>query len=115
MWPQGFPTTSRNGAIDGQLTFFHDDDYQAYIYLMADSFRFHEEGVIMCKSNGRKLKCTVVVHKSKYGYHVECPALPGCVSQGESLKEALGNIKDAIRTYLMMIKKETRRRKTIEV
>lgn len=69
----------------------------------------------MSKSNGRKLEYTVVVQKSKYGYHVECPALPGCVSQGASLKEALENIKDAIRTYLMMIKKETRRRKTVEV
>lgn len=69
----------------------------------------------MSKSNGQNLKYTVVVQKSRYGYHVECPALPGCVSQGASLKEALENIKDAIRTYLMMIKKETRRRKTVEV
>jgi predicted RNase H-like HicB family nuclease len=69
----------------------------------------------MSKSNGRRLKYTVVIQKSKYGYHVECPALPGCVSQGDSLKDALENIKDAIRTYLIMIKKETRRGRTIEV
>ena len=69
----------------------------------------------MSKSNGQRLKYTVVIQKSKYGYHIECPALPGCVSQGDSLKEALENIKDAIRTYLLMIKKETRNKTTAEV
>lgn len=69
----------------------------------------------MPKSNGRIVTYTVVVHKSKYGYHIECPALPGCVSQGNTLQEALENIRDAIRTYLMMIRKETRNRKTVEV
>lgn len=69
----------------------------------------------MSKSNGQILKYTVVIQKSKYGYHVECPALPGCVSQGESLKKALDNIKDAIRTYLIMIKKETRNKNTEQV
>ena len=27
---------------------------------------------------------------------IECPALPGCVSQGKTKGEALGNIKEAI-------------------
>ena len=31
---------------------------------------------------------------------VECPSLPGCVSQGETEEEALENIKDAIRLCL---------------
>jgi len=69
----------------------------------------------MSKSNGQRLKYTVVIQKSKYGYHIECPALPGCVSQGDSLKVALESIKDAIRTYLLMIKKETRNKTTAEV
>jgi len=30
------------------------------------------------------------------GYNVSCPALPGCHSQGETIEEALANIKDAI-------------------
>ena len=58
----------------------------------------------MSKTNGRTMRYAVIVQKSKYGYHVECPALPGCVSQGDSSKEALANIKDAIRTYLLMVK-----------
>ena len=69
----------------------------------------------MPRANGQKMQYTVVIQKSKYGYHVECPALPGCVSQGASRKEALKNIKDAIETYLTMIKKETRKRNTAEV
>lgn len=31
---------------------------------------------------------------------VECPSLPGCVSQGKTEEEALENIKDAIRVCL---------------
>lgn len=30
----------------------------------------------------------------------ECPALPGCVSQGRDEKEALDNIKEAITAWL---------------
>ncbi|MCR4291306.1 MAG: type II toxin-antitoxin system HicB family antitoxin [Candidatus Kuenenia sp.] len=30
----------------------------------------------------------------------ECPALPGCVSQGKDKKEALENIKEAITAWL---------------
>ena len=30
------------------------------------------------------------------GYVISCPSLPGCYSQGETIKEALANIKEAI-------------------
>jgi len=36
---------------------------------------------------------------------VECPSLPGCVSQGKTRKEALINIKDAMKGYLESLKK----------
>lgn len=49
------------------------------------------------------MKYPVVVHQSEYGFDVHCPLLPGCHSQGDSLTEALDNIKDAIQTYLAMI------------
>jgi len=35
----------------------------------------------------------------------ECPALPGCISQGKTRKQALENIQDAIRGYLESLKK----------
>ena len=35
----------------------------------------------------------------------ECPALPGCISQGKTRNEALVNIRDAIKGYLESLKK----------
>ena len=34
------------------------------------------------------------------GYTVIVPALPGCISEGNTRKEALDNIKEAIELYL---------------
>lgn len=34
------------------------------------------------------------------GYTVTVPALPGCITEGDTLEEALENAKDAIRLYL---------------
>ena len=34
------------------------------------------------------------------GYTVYVPTLPGCVSQGETIEEAVTNIKEAISLYL---------------
>lgn len=39
------------------------------------------------------------------GYIVSAPALPGCVTQGETREEALEMIKDAIGGYLASLKK----------
>lgn len=39
------------------------------------------------------------------GYVVHCPALKGCWSQGETVEEALENIKDAIEGYIESLKK----------
>ncbi|MDP2669348.1 MAG: type II toxin-antitoxin system HicB family antitoxin [bacterium] len=61
------------------------------------------------------MKYSIIIRKSKYGYDVHAPALPGCHSQGESEKEALENIKDAILTYLEMEKDELKGAKIKEV
>jgi predicted RNase H-like HicB family nuclease len=37
------------------------------------------------------------------GYVIYCPTLKGCVSQGETGEEALENIKDAIKIYIISI------------
>jgi predicted RNase H-like HicB family nuclease len=34
------------------------------------------------------------------GYTVHVPALPGCISEGESLEEARRNVREAIELYL---------------
>lgn len=36
---------------------------------------------------------------------IECPSLPGCISQGKTREEALINIQDAIEGYLKSLKK----------
>ncbi len=43
----------------------------------------------------------VVLEQAEDGWIVaECPALPGCVSQGRDEEEALKNIKEAITAWL---------------
>jgi predicted RNase H-like HicB family nuclease len=43
----------------------------------------------------------VTLEKDEDGWMVaECPALPGCVSQGRDKEEALENIKEAITGWL---------------
>ena len=47
------------------------------------------------------MKFVVTIDRDEDGvYIVECPAIPGCVSQGRTHEEALENIKDAIRKCL---------------
>lgn len=54
------------------------------------------------------MKYRIAVHKSEEGYSVSVPGLPGCWSQGASEKEALENIKDAIREYLAVVDEQLR-------
>jgi len=44
----------------------------------------------------------VVVHKSRTagGYWAEVPALPGCVSEGETLEELRANIRESIEGWM---------------
>lgn len=51
------------------------------------------------------MKYTVILQReSDGGYVVSVPALPGCVSQGDSREEALKNIEEAIELYLEDVK-----------
>ena len=52
------------------------------------------------------MKYLISLHKTEYGYDVSVPSLPGCHSQGDSEKEALENIEDAIRAYYEMQENE---------
>ena len=42
------------------------------------------------------------------GYVAEAIGLPGCVSQGKTMEEAIENIKDAIAGYVLVEKKHGR-------
>ena len=48
---------------------------------------------------------TVILEREEDGgYHANVPALPGCHSQGDSLDEAVANIKEAIAVYIESLK-----------
>jgi predicted RNase H-like HicB family nuclease len=47
------------------------------------------------------MKLKVVLEPSdEGGYTVHVPSLPGCISEGETVEEALENIQEAIELYL---------------
>jgi predicted RNase H-like HicB family nuclease len=53
------------------------------------------------------MKFTVILEpEANGGYSVICPAIPGCVSQGDSLDEALANIREAILLCLEVEREE---------
>lgn len=49
-----------------------------------------------------KLK-VILEPSSEEGYTVYVPSLPGCISEGNTLKEALTNIREAIELYLEQV------------
>ena len=49
------------------------------------------------------MKLTVTLDRDEDGiWVVECPSIPGCVSQGQTKEEALENIRDAITACLQV-------------
>jgi predicted RNase H-like HicB family nuclease len=43
----------------------------------------------------------ITIDRDEDGYWiVECPSIPGCISQGDTKEEAIENIKDAIKACL---------------
>jgi predicted RNase H-like HicB family nuclease len=44
----------------------------------------------------------VLIHKAEEGgFWAEVPALPGCVSQGETIEEVRANVREAIEGWLL--------------
>ncbi|WP_414527817.1 type II toxin-antitoxin system HicB family antitoxin [Nodularia chucula] len=53
------------------------------------------------------MKLRVILEPSdEGGYTVYVPSLPGCISEGEDIDEALANIKEAIELYLEPVEHE---------
>ena len=68
--------------------------------------------------NVSKRRFKVILHPDleEGGYWVECPELPGCSSQGDSVEEALDMIGDAIKGHLEVeeeLEREAHRKKRI--
>jgi predicted RNase H-like HicB family nuclease len=45
-------------------------------------------------------EASVVIEKDENGFYAWCPELKGCESQGDTLEDAIANIKEAIELYL---------------
>ena len=51
----------------------------------------------------------VIIYDPEYeGYVVDVPQLTGCMSQGKTIDEALANIKDAIKGWMLVEEKHGR-------
>ena len=49
----------------------------------------------------------VILYPGEDGFWVvECPSLPGCVSQGETRQEAIANIKEAIELCITVLEED---------
>jgi len=61
----------------------------------------------MLWQNGDKMKLVVTIERDEDGLFVaECPAIPGCVSQGKTREQAVKNIQDAIALCLEVRRQE---------
>ena len=49
------------------------------------------------------------------GYVVYCQTLRGCVSEGETIDEALENIKKAMKGYLLVLEEELDQKKDAKI
>ncbi|GAB4246652.1 MAG: type II toxin-antitoxin system HicB family antitoxin [Deltaproteobacteria bacterium] len=52
------------------------------------------------------MKFRVIIGQDEDGVFIaQCPAFPGCVSQGQTRKEAEANIKEAVQGYIESLRK----------
>lgn len=47
------------------------------------------------------MKIKAIIHSAEEGgYWAEVPALPGCITEGDTMEEAIANLEDAISGWL---------------
>ncbi|MBD1812525.1 type II toxin-antitoxin system HicB family antitoxin [Microcoleus sp. K1-B6] len=47
------------------------------------------------------MKIRAIIHPAEEGgYWAEVPALPGCITEGDTMEEVMANLKDAIEGWL---------------
>jgi len=55
------------------------------------------------------------IEKDGTEYHTWCPELPGCHTNGKTVKEAIENLKDAVQRYLEIVMEEQITKKSLEL
>jgi predicted RNase H-like HicB family nuclease len=68
--------------------------------LKGETSKMTMDRVYMVNVSKRKFKVILHPDLDDGGYWIECPELPGCSSQGDSVEEALDMIRDAIKGHL---------------
>jgi len=48
------------------------------------------------------MKIRAIIHPAEGGYWAEVPALPGCVTEGDTMEEVMANLQDAIEGWLVV-------------
>lgn len=52
------------------------------------------------------MRQVILIPDEDGGFAVEVPSLPGCISQGDTVEEALENIKEAIELYIEVLEED---------
>lgn len=68
--------------------------------LKGEVIAMQKEKKYMVTVRGKKYPVVLHTDTEDGGYWIECPSLPGCASQGDTVEEALEMIKDAIDGYI---------------
>jgi len=53
----------------------------------------------------RRFKVVLEWNEEEGGYTITVPSLPGCITEGDTIEEALVNAREAITSYLKALKK----------
>ncbi|MBS4029008.1 MAG: type II toxin-antitoxin system HicB family antitoxin [Ignavibacteriales bacterium] len=52
------------------------------------------------------MRQVLLTHGEDGYWVVECPSLPGCISQGKTKEEAIQNIREAIDGYILALRED---------
>lgn len=59
--------------------------------------------------------CVVLEPSEEGGYTAHVPSLPGCISEGDSLEQAMVNIKEAVELYLETVEDDLVKGEEVEI
>ncbi len=68
---------------------------------MSLEYRGQECPPVVSETGAESTKFVITIDRDEDGvWIVECPAIPGCISQGDTKQQAIENIQDAIKLCL---------------